>query len=143
MKAHCQFFVAVHAFFLNGDQVLLLERTNTGYMDGYFSVPAGHVDADETIWEAMQREIMEEVGVEIGQEHLPAHVMHRRSDQERIDYFFVIPEWHGELSNAEPHKSAGISWHNIEQLPQNIVPYVRHAFQLIQEKKQFSELNER
>lgn len=143
-KERFHFLVAVHAFFIKDDQVLLLERANTGYMDGYFSVPAGHVDGKESIWQAMKREIKEEVGVNISKEHQPIHVMHRTDDrtEERIDYFFLIENWQGELSVAEPDKCSQIKWFNLWQLPENIVPYVDFALKQIQDGVLFSEFNE-
>lgn len=49
---HCHFYVAIHVFLVRDDEVLLLKRFNTGYKDGFWGVPAGHLEADETVWEA-------------------------------------------------------------------------------------------
>lgn len=40
--------VAVHLILIKENQVLLARRFNTGYEDGNFSVPAGHVDEHES-----------------------------------------------------------------------------------------------
>ena len=139
------FLVAVHAFFFKDDKVLLLQRCNTGYMDGSWSVPAGHADGGETIANAMKREIWEEAGVKIGAdvELLPAHVMHRiRSNDEYIDYFFVIKEWHSEPRNAEPDKCSGLEWVSLDALPKNMIPYVEFALKEILSENMFSEFEE-
>lgn len=144
-KKRFQFLVAVHAFFIKDDQVLLLERANTGYMDGHFSVPAGHVDGGESIWQAMRREIKEEVGVEVHDKHQPIHVMHRSNSptEERIDYFFLIENWQGKLKVGEPEKCSQIKWFNLWQLPENIIPYIDFALKQVQDGVLFSEFDER
>jgi ADP-ribose pyrophosphatase YjhB (NUDIX family) len=134
------FLVAVHALFIKDTKVLLSERSNTGYMDGFFSLPAGHVEPGEGIVAAMKREIAEETGLILPDLPDPVHVMRRIKPQdERIDYFFMIENWLGELSNAEPEKCASLTWFSLDQLPANTVPYVRQAIEYVRHQQHFSD----
>jgi 8-oxo-dGTP pyrophosphatase MutT (NUDIX family) len=54
--------VAVFLFLIKNDSILLLKRENTGWMDGFFSVPAGSLDGSETLAAAAIRETSDEVG---------------------------------------------------------------------------------
>ncbi len=127
---HVKFPVTIHLFFIRGDQILLLRRFQTGYMDGHYSVPAGHLDGDETVRMAGVREAQEEIGVQVDPgELLFAGVFHRRSDDERIDFFFKVLKWGGEPFNAEPGKCDDLRWTDLDNLPENIIPYVRQAIQ--------------
>jgi len=124
------FPVTVHLFFFRANQVLLLRRFNTGFEDGNYSVPAGHLDGGETVRMAAQREALEEVGVHIDVDVIAfATVMHRKSDDERIDFFLHIEAWEGEPFNAEPEKCDELRWCNMDELPGNIIPYVQQAIQ--------------
>lgn len=119
---------AVHLFLLRGRQVLLLRRYNTGYEDGNYSVVAGHPDGGEEMTEAMIREAREEAGILIAPDDLAVvGVMHRNSDSERVDFFMAADRWSGDVQNMEPHKCDDLSWFDMDQLPDNMVPYVRQA----------------
>jgi len=81
--------LSVHLFLLKEGKILLQLRKNTGYMDGWWSVIAGHVEARESATNAMIREAMEEAGIKLSREDLVlTHVMHRFENQERVDFFF-------------------------------------------------------
>lgn len=122
------FPVAVHLLFFRGDQVLLLRRFNTGYADGQYSVPAGHLDGGETVFAAARREAEEETGVRIQAEDIAySCVMHRRDSEERVDFFVHVHTWQGEPVNTEPEKCDELRWVDINQLPANVIPYVRKA----------------
>ena len=121
---------AAHLFLLHGDDVLL-RRANTGYEDGEYSVIAGHLDGDEEVVTAMIREAREEAGVTLAPEDMRVvGVMHRKSNDERIDFFLVARQWHGAVVNAEPHKCAELAWRPLDGLPEDIIPYVRRALTL-------------
>lgn len=123
-----KFPVTVHLIFLRGDRVLLLRRFNTGYRDGEYSLPAGHLDGGETVVAAAIREAREEIGVRILEQDVQfSSVMHRREDDERVDFFVDIRAWQGEPVNNEPNKCDELSWADIHSLPQNTIPYIRQA----------------
>jgi 8-oxo-dGTP diphosphatase len=124
------FPVTVHLFFFRGDQILLLRRYNTGYADGQYSVPAGHLDGGETIVAAAMREAREEIGIQIDpKDVLFSSVMHRYEDDERVDFFVRVRAWQSEPVNAEPEKCDELKWVDVQNLPENTIPYVRRAIQ--------------
>jgi len=119
---------AVHVFLIHSGQVLLARRCNTGYEDGRYSVIAGHLDGDEEVITAAVREAREEAGIEIAPEDLTVvGVMHRKSNDERVDFFLVATRWSGEISIAEPEKCDDLAWHDLDHLPGTVIPYVRRA----------------
>ena len=141
MPKHITMPVAVHLLLIKGNEVLLLRRYNTGYEDGNFSVIAGHADGGETVQTAMIREVAEEAGINISAEDIHiALVMHRRIEQEnaeRIDYFLRCEKWQGEPVNLEPHKCDLLEWHNMDNLQENTITYVRFAIESYLQNRQF------
>lgn len=112
-----------------GNEVLLSLRKNTGYRDGFYSLVAGHVEAGESTDEGAIREAREESGIELRVDQLRfVYLMHRLSDKpddEYIDIFFEVKDWQGEVTNQEPEKCGGLDWFEINNLPDNTVPYVK------------------
>lgn len=93
----------VYLVFQRNNKILLLQRANTGYMDGWYSLPSGHIDGGEPAITAAVREAQEEVGLKLDPAHLNlVHMMHRqvkaddRFGHERIGMFFEVTSWHGE-----------------------------------------------
>jgi len=130
MSARFRLVSAVHLFLLDGGRLLLLRRFQTGYEDGMYSVVAGHLDGDETVMAAAIREAHEEVGVDLAPDDVQVMgVMHRRSDDERIDWFVTCTRWTGTPRNAEPDKCDDLRWADPRALPENVIPYVRRAIE--------------
>ena len=81
--------------------------------------------------DAAAREAEEEVGIKLETNDLTfSTVMHRMEgdkEDERVDFFVHVHQWLGEPFNAEPDKCDELCWVDINQLPANVVPYVRQA----------------
>jgi 8-oxo-dGTP pyrophosphatase MutT (NUDIX family) len=124
------FPVTVHLLFFRENQVLLLRRFNTGYADGQYSVPAGHLDGGETVIAAAAREGLEETGLQIDAGDVAfSSVVHRMNGDERVDFFVHIQRWAGEPANTEPDKCDDLRWASVDDLPENVIPYVKQAIQ--------------
>ncbi|MDD2807088.1 MAG: NUDIX domain-containing protein [Patescibacteria group bacterium] len=120
---------SVYALFIQGEKILLLRRFNTGFEDGKYGLVAGHADGGNTMRSEMARETSEEAGVKIKLDDINlALTMHRWcGDHERIDFFFIIKKWSGEIKNMELDKCDDLSWFALNQLPENTIPYIRAA----------------
>ena len=140
MKKRFKLISAVHLFLLRDGDILLARRFNTGYEDGKYSVPAGHLNGGEKASDAMVREAFEEIRVKIISSDLRMiHVMHRKSIEERIDFFFEAKKWNGEPRIGEPHKCDDIRWFSMDRVAQNVVPYVQVAIENYNNNIFFSE----
>ena len=127
---HATYPVAVHVFLLRGQDVLLLRRLNTGYEDGRLSVVAGHVEAGEAVTQAAIREAREEVGLELSRDRLQVvGVMHRRSGDERVDFFLSYRLGAEQPRNVESDKCSELVWAPVSKPPDDTIPYVRAALE--------------
>jgi len=125
----------------------MVKRKNTGWMDGYYGLPAGKVEYGEQYSLAAAREVKEEAGVDIDPADLEfAHVVHRHKEDETetefmdwVDVYFEAKKWKGEPHNTEEEKAESLDWIDFNNLPDNIVPPVREALNHIHEGKKYSE----
>ena len=140
MKIRYKAIPAVFLILQKGSKVLLLRRFNTGYEDGTYIFPAGHIDEGETPIEAIIREAKEEIGVDISSEDLQfIHIQYRKgTDGARTDFYFSAKKWKGDPYNAEPNKCDEVGWFESTQLPENTLPYVKEMIHFLNEKQQYS-----
>ena len=133
--------VTVHLLLLDGEKILMSRRFKTGYEDGNFSVPAGHVEEGESCIAAMIRETKEEIGLIISRENLTlAHVMHRRTaERESVDFFFSCQTWNGKPEIKEPDKCDLLEWYPSRILPKNTIGYIQHAVRSVLQQQKYSE----
>jgi 8-oxo-dGTP diphosphatase len=129
----------LHLILRDGTKILLGLRRNTGFADGLYHLPAGHLEPDETITAGTAREAREELGIDIRPADLElVHTMHHRSG--RVAFFFEVRAWSGEIRNAEPDKCERLDWLPFDSLPPNSVRYARLALERTHCGQRFSTL---
>ena len=116
----------------NQKQVLLLQRSNTGYMDGMWDFAgSGHVDENETAMQAVVRECNEEVGIVVNVEDIRfAHLSHRvglNGNLTYYDIYFIVNKFKNEPYIAEPEKCSGLQWFDIDNLPCDMIKSRKRA----------------
>lgn len=133
-------YVASYVILRKSGKVAFVLRANTGWMNGYYGLPSGKVEKGENFIDAAIREAREEVGIEVsrgGLKHLLT--VHRSEGNDWVDVYFEAINWRGEPFNAEPEVHSELAWLDLDNLPKNIIPSVRHAMKEIRAGKYYSE----
>lgn len=132
--------VNVHLLLQKDNHLLFYLRQNTGFADGFYNLIAGHIDGGETAIQAMIREAHEEAGIEIVPEDLSVvHTMHRKTDRENIDLFFLCNRWMGIIENKEPNKCGDLTFYPMLAPPENTMAYIKQVLNNISKKIPYSE----
>jgi 8-oxo-dGTP diphosphatase len=130
----------VHLILLDAaGRVLLGRRQNTGLLDNAYHVPAGHLEAGESVVQAVIREAGEELGIIIDPEHVEfVHIMHGAWAGGRASFFFRVRQWKGIPVNREPDKCSELHWYPLDALPDATSSYCRGALEHIAAGSPFS-----
>lgn len=125
---------------IKNGKILLSRRFNTGYEDGKYSLPAGHIENNESLTQGAAREIFEEIGLKLAPQAFKlVHVTHRKEKDIRMDFFFTAKADTQTPVNKEPEKCDDLRWFPLTRLPENTIPYIRHAIACYQKKIFYSE----
>ena len=105
---------------------------------------AGHVNSGESFTQCIIREAREEAGIILKPEDLKIiHVMQRITNEEqnneRVDIFFTAEKWESEIENKELNKCDDLSWFDLNNVPENTIPFIKHAIENIKNKIIYSE----
>lgn len=124
------------------EEVLLLLRANTNYMDGKWDFAgSGHVEEGETASQAVCRELWEETGLAAKPEDAEfLHVSHRIKELTYYDFYFEIRKWEGDPTIREPDKCSGMAWFPTDALPEDMIPNRRRVFLLARTGVPYSEI---
>ncbi len=104
MTERVKFNASVSFLIEKDDKFLLFYRTDGYFKDGWWVLPAGHIEENETATQAVVREAKEELGIDVGINDVEfAHIVHNLvGENKRMDLYFLIKDFKGELQNLEP-----------------------------------------
>jgi len=105
----------VSAILQSDGDVLLCLRANTKFSPEHWSLPIGHVEANENNIDALRRELFEEIGIQLLDCDLFTTLFDNELNIENNIY--KITEWRGKAKNCEPELCTAIRWFSIDTLP--------------------------
>jgi 8-oxo-dGTP diphosphatase len=111
-----------------------MRRANTGWHDGDYDLPAGHLDGNESGTAATAREAAEELGIKVDPKKLLFRVLTHGIFSDKKEYYniaFAAEEWQGEPRINEKDKCDAFDWFPLAQLPTNLTPSSRRIFEAI------------
>ncbi|HOX41032.1 MAG TPA: NUDIX domain-containing protein [bacterium] len=107
---------------INDEKVLLIHR----FCDGreYYVFPGGGVDENETVEDAVKRELKEELGIEITLGTLLFHHPNTAFGRTREEFYFLVtefngtPQWIGETVHEEQTETNRFKpvWVNVSKI---------------------------
>ena len=124
------------------NKLLFLLRKNTPFFSNHYGLIGGRVEDNESVTNALIREIYEEIGIIITKEDTHfAHCLSFKNEQDKaiLAIVFKINNWTGEITNKEPEKCAELTWFAPDNLPQNIIPRHKHIIKMIEQGILYSE----
>ena len=147
VKQRNKVVVAVYLLLLCSGDILIARRRNTGYQDGNYNFPSGHVEEGESPFNALVREVEEELGAVTADElrktgprlcHMQWRPEHDKTG-DRLDLYYglqMVGNKHNVI-NGEPEKCDDLKWHYVNRpLPENFVPHQRVVFDAIWGRKE-------
>lgn len=102
--------VAVGILLSDDNEILVQRRQLDKKFGGKIEFPAGKVEFNETIVEALAREINEEIGVEICDAAYLNMISFKENENIICLHFFIVTEWEGDPISNE---GQDIMWCNI------------------------------
>ena len=125
----------------NGKKEVMLQlRQNTGYMDGMYDfVCGGHVEKGESYAQAIIRESKEEIGIIIEKDDLEFKSLCHHFNADYVQVVFSCKKYKNNPKICEPDLCKELLWVDINNLPENTVPYVKQIIKNIENGIKYSE----
>lgn len=110
------------------NKVLLSKRLNTGWMDGFWHIPGGGLEENESLTHAVTREAKEELDVDVDPADVKLlYILHL--NKQTLGFYFITTRWQGEPKNNEPNECSEVAWFSMDQLPQEMSPFAERVIE--------------
>lgn len=118
---------AVYLILEQDGKILLQKRKNSGFYDEYYGIPSGHWEYGETVTQALIREVQEETNIIIDPNDLVFQAAVYSYPLNYTHFYFLTNKFNGEIKINEPHKCSDLRFFEYDNLPDNIIPYIKET----------------
>lgn len=124
---------------VHDNKILLQKRALESGLE--YGLIGGHVEQHESLKQALVREVFEESGIIIKDSDLSFQYLIDRKlgSAHKAHFIFYASSWEGRPYNKESDKHMDISWHSLNDLPQELGPLSKLAIQSLTSHQTYSE----
>jgi len=94
---------------------LIAQRPKGKHLEHYWEFPGGKLEKDETAWQALQREITEEVSIRVIRGNPYMQVYCRYPERNILLDTWIVDEYQGEVEAREQQRIAWIGTNDIDR----------------------------
>lgn len=116
----------------DGERVVLINKNQPDWQKGKFNGVGGKIEEDETPEQAMSREFEEETGVITSSSDWQSFLILINPNKYRVYMLFTFSEKFDSVKTVEQEV---VSLHDINSLPENIIPNLAWLIPLSQDNK--------
>jgi 8-oxo-dGTP diphosphatase len=131
--------VAVGVLLRKNEAILLAQRPKGKPYAGYWEFPGGKIEAGETLFQALQRELVEEINVRIldAQEFLT--IEHDYPHAYVRLHICLVNSWEGEIKGLEGQATAWLSVNEISKIEgSNLQPILPATLPILEKLKNYT-----
>lgn len=127
MEKRFKIACAVHLILIKDGKILLQRRSNPNkYGYGMLAMPAGHLEANENVYDALKREMKEELGIDVINSEI-VQVMNLKGDTDIYDAYFFTCNYNGSIKNIEKENVKTLEWVDVNSNLEELMPYQKYA----------------
>jgi len=130
---------------LEHDEKILLGKRKNVFGEGYYSMPAGHVEQGETVIGCAKRELLEETGIDANEFEFkcvrlikPYEINGVKADP-YVAFCIMAKNWKGEPKTMEPEKNEGWEWYSVDKLPEPLFPPIKMLVECVKNFVSFTD----
>ena len=115
-------YVACDNLAVKDNKILLVRRAKGPYL-GYWCLPGGYLDWDETAEECAKRELYEETGYKANVKFLGIDSNPDRSERQNVVLVFRSEVKERDNKFDELNETLDVKWFDLDKIPKKIVPH--------------------
>jgi 8-oxo-dGTP diphosphatase len=134
--------VGVGAIIIDGNQKVLLTKRKGSHGEGSYGSLGGHLEYGESPTEALKREALEELGIELEQIEFLVCTNLIKYNKHYLDLTFLAKIKAGKPTIMEPDKIDLVGWFDLNDLPNPLFEPVRIGIEAYLKGENYFEINE-
>ncbi|SRR6266581_1701150 len=113
------------------DGKILAGRRKGAHAEGYYGWPGGHMEFGESLTECVQREALEETGLQVKEFSILCVYNMVAYGKHYLDIEVIVLDFNGEPEVREPDRIEGWEWYSIDDLPSPLFEPCQEAIRAI------------